>query len=115
MRVSAEIRFHLDECVPPAIAEGLRRHGIDATTSQEEGLLHSMDETQLDFASRQGRVLVTQDADFLRLHRLGASHQGVVYYDPADVSIGRIIQGLVLIHGVLPAEEMAGHLEFLSS
>jgi predicted nuclease of predicted toxin-antitoxin system len=113
--VSAEIRFHLDECVPTAIADGLRRRGIDVTTSQEEGLLQSMDESQLGFASRQGRVLITQDADFLRLHRLGAVHQGIVYYDPADVSIGRIIQGLVLIHGVLPAEEMAGHLEFLSS
>ena len=29
------IRFHLDEDTDPAIAEGLRRHGIDVTTSQE--------------------------------------------------------------------------------
>lgn len=111
--MSAEIRFHLDECAPTAIAHGLRRRGIDITTTQEEGLLHSPDESQLGFAAREGRVLVTQDADFLRLHGQGISHRGIVYYDPADVSIGRVIQGLVLIHGVLEAEDMWDHIEFL--
>lgn len=111
--MAAEIRFHLDECAPTAIAHGLRRRGIDITTTQEEGLLHVPDESQLDFATREGRVLVTQDADFLRLHGQGISHRGIVYYDPAEVSIGRIIQGLVLIHGVLEAEDRWDHIEFL--
>ena len=31
------IRFHLDECCDPAIADGLRRRSIDVTTSQEAG------------------------------------------------------------------------------
>jgi predicted nuclease of predicted toxin-antitoxin system len=109
----AEIRYHLDECVPTAIAGGLGRRGIDVTTTQEQGLLRSPDESQLDHASGERRVLVTQDADFLRLHNLGVAHHGIVYYDPAEVSIGRIIQGLVLIHGVMTAEEMVGHVEFL--
>ena len=29
------IRFHLDECCDPAIADGLRRRSIDVTTSQD--------------------------------------------------------------------------------
>jgi hypothetical protein len=33
-----EVRFHLDEHVPPAIAEGLRRRRIDVTTTADAGL-----------------------------------------------------------------------------
>jgi hypothetical protein len=33
------IRFHLDEDTDPAIADELRRYGIDVTTSQDVGLL----------------------------------------------------------------------------
>jgi hypothetical protein len=41
------IRFHLDEDVDPAIAEGLRRRGIDVTTTPEVGLLGARDPIQL--------------------------------------------------------------------
>jgi hypothetical protein len=33
--MSERIRFHLDENVAPAIALGLRRYGIDVTTTNE--------------------------------------------------------------------------------
>ena len=33
------IRFHLDEHVAHAIAEGLRRRGVDVTTTTDAGLL----------------------------------------------------------------------------
>ena len=61
------IRFHLDENVDPVIAVALRRYGADVTTTDEEGLLGSDDETQLAFAKREARVSVTHDDDFLRL------------------------------------------------
>jgi hypothetical protein len=32
-----EIRYHLDEHVDPAVAEGLRRRGVDVTTEVETG------------------------------------------------------------------------------
>lgn len=35
------IRFHLDEHVDPAIADGLRRHGIDVTTTLDAGLVRA--------------------------------------------------------------------------
>lgn len=38
------IRFHLDENVHRAIAEGLRRRGIDVTTTPEVGLLNATDD-----------------------------------------------------------------------
>lgn len=64
----ATIRFHLDENVNLTIAQGLRRRGIDVTTTPEAGLIAAIDEAQLAFVVSQGRVLFTQDIDFLRLH-----------------------------------------------
>lgn len=61
------ICFHLDENVDPVIAVALRRYGADVTTTIEAGLLGSDDETQLAFAKREDRVIVTHDDDFLRL------------------------------------------------
>lgn len=61
------IRFHLDENVNLAIASGLRRRGIDVTTSGEAGLIGASDNEQLQYARREGRVIVSQDTDFKTL------------------------------------------------
>ena len=42
-RMARTMRFHLDEHVPHAIAEGLRRRGIDVTTTVEAGLRGTSD------------------------------------------------------------------------
>lgn len=111
--VTAEIRFHLDECVDVAVAEGLRRRGIDVTISGESGLSGALDQAQLAFATQEGRVLVTQDSDFLRLHRQGIHHDGICYYLAGTISIGQIIRSLILVHAVLTPEQMRGNVEFL--
>ena len=67
------IRFHLDENCHRAIAEGLRRRGVDVTTTPEVGLLHASDEKQIAYALPLGRVIFTQDRDFLRLHAASVS------------------------------------------
>jgi predicted nuclease of predicted toxin-antitoxin system len=73
------IRFHLDENVDPAIAEGLRRHGIDVTTTPDAGLLHAPDEDHIAFGIAHRRVVFTQDQDFLRLHAAGRPHAGIAF------------------------------------
>src|SRR5207249_5818940 len=40
------IRFHLDENCSKAIAEGLRRRGVEVTTTPQAGLLGATDEEQ---------------------------------------------------------------------
>ena len=45
---------------------------------------------------REGRVLFTQDADFLRLHAAGQGHHGIVYA-PQQTAVGSIVSGLMLI------------------
>jgi predicted nuclease of predicted toxin-antitoxin system len=108
-----KIKFHLDENVSQAIALGLRRRGVDVTTTPEEGLLGLSDERQLQFALSQGRAIFTQDTDFLRMNTLGMSHAGIVYCPQQSKSIGAIIQGLLLIWEILEPQEMFNHIEFL--
>ena len=107
------IRFHLDENVSSVIADGLRRRGIDVSTTPEEGLIASADEAQLAFALSQGRVIFTQDDDFLRLHQANVAHAGIVYCRQNTQSIGEILRGLILIWELLEPEEMFGNVEFL--
>jgi predicted nuclease of predicted toxin-antitoxin system len=107
------IRFHLDENCHRAVAEGLRRRGIDVTTTPEAGLLRASDLEQAAYAVAQGRVLFTQDHDFLRLHASGLRHASIAYCSKDTRSVGGIIQGLVLIWELLEAEETVNRVEFL--
>ncbi len=107
------IRFHLDENCHRAVAEGLRRRGVDVTTTPETWLLQATDEQQLAHCLREVRVLFTQDRDFLRLHAEGASHAGIAYCEKDTKAIGEIIQGLILIWEILDPPEMRGRVEFL--
>ena len=59
------IRFHLDEHVPYAIAEGLWRRGIDVTTTVDAGLRGATDDVHLAYALDRRRVIVTNNPDFL--------------------------------------------------
>lgn len=107
------IRFHLDEHIPASIAAGLRRRGIDVAISAESELLGADDATQLSFATASGRVLVTHDADFLRLHAGGVNHAGIAYCRQGTAPIGQMLRHLILIYDLLTPEEMAGKIEFL--
>ncbi len=111
--MAGAIRFHLDEHVAGAVALGLRLRAIDASTTTEEGLIAASDEQQLAFAAGRGRVLVTHDADFLRLHAAGHPHAGIVYCHQRDAAVGAPVRGLVLIHALLSPEDMRNHVEFL--
>jgi predicted nuclease of predicted toxin-antitoxin system len=105
-------RFHLDESVNPAIAEGLRLRGIDCTTSREAGLLGASDEEQLAFAMSHHRTLVTTDDDFLALapHH---SHAGVLYWHQERRSIGEVIRRIVRLCEQHTPEAIRNQVMFL--
>jgi len=107
------IRFHLDENVDPRVAAGLRLHAIDVTTSAEAGLLSASDLEQLDYIVREGRVIITQDTDFLRLAASGHAHPGVIFYPAGTRSIGDVIRGVRLIWELLEPAEMQNRIEYL--
>ena len=107
------IRFHPDEHVNPAVADGLRRRGIGVTTTADAGLLGAEDAHHIAFAVAGGRVIFTNDADFLRLHDQGAAHPGIVYSLQQNRSVGEVIRVLELIREILEPHEMANRVEFI--
>ena len=107
------LRFHLDENCPYAIAEGLRRRGIDVTTTPDASLIGASDEEQASYALGEGRVIFTLDKDFLRLHASGVPHAGIVYCRQGKRGIGRIIQALTEVWEVMEQEEMQNWLVYL--
>ena len=111
--MSEKIKFHLDESVSNAIANGLRKRGIDVTTSPEAGLRGESDLEQLAFALSQQRVIFTFDDDFLTLASTGIEHSGIIYARQQRQSIGTIISNLVLVWECLEPEYMYGRIEFL--
>ncbi len=104
--------FLADEHVPGAVVRGLRRRGVDIVSVVEAGMRTASDLDLLTFARSQGRVVFTQDEDFLRHHSRGIAHSGIVY-SRQGTSIGEMVRGLMLVAEVYSAEEMAGRVEFL--
>lgn len=111
--MAERIRFYTDEHVSRAVIEGLRNRGLDVLSVPEAGTMGRTDEKHLERARHEGRVIVTHDSDFLRLHAAGHAHAGIAYAAQDKASIGEIIHGLMLIHDVLDAQEMEGCLEFI--
>jgi predicted nuclease of predicted toxin-antitoxin system len=107
------IRFHLDEHVPHAVAAGLRRRGIDVTTSTEAGLLGAADADQVAYGLAQGRVIFTEDDDFLALAAAGVEHAGLAYCRQNTRSVGQLVRALELLWDVYEPDEMRNRVEFL--
>jgi Domain of unknown function (DUF5615) len=107
------IRFHLDENCAGAIAAGLRRHGIDVTTTADAGLLGALDPEQVAYALPLGRVIFTQDGDFLGIHGSGSPHPGIAYCPKDSRTIGQIIDSLILIWELFDPDEMVNRVEFV--
>jgi predicted nuclease of predicted toxin-antitoxin system len=105
------IRFHLDEHISPAIAHGLRRRGIDATTT-DAGLAGADDTDHIAFALVENRVIFTNDEDYLVLHDQGVEHAGIVFCRQGSRSIGEVIRFLRLLHDCMATEEMHGVVEY---
>jgi hypothetical protein len=99
--------------VDPAIAAGLRRRGIDVTTSPEVRLLGARDPIQLAYAHAEGRVLFTHDEDHLKLNAQGVEHSGIAYCHRLRRSIGEIIDGLALIWEICEPAEMVNRVEYI--
>ena len=106
------MRFHLDEHVDHVIAQGLRRLAIDVTTTTDAGLLEAEDHEHLAFARAAGRIVFTQDEDFLSLAARGVEHLGIVYCHPRARSAGEIIAFLRLLHECVEPTDMANRVEY---
>jgi uncharacterized protein with PIN domain len=90
----AEIRYHLDEHMDAAIAVGLRRRGIDVTTTVEANLLRARDPEQIAFATAQGRVFVTRERRIAAEVTSGVARAGIIVARSGHRNIGPTVLAL---------------------
>ncbi|MEM8523535.1 MAG: DUF5615 family PIN-like protein [Bacteroidota bacterium] len=108
----AELKFYLDEHIPKAVLKGLKTREIDAISCIEADMRTAKDEEHLLYAGRDGRVIVTYDNDFLKLHNEGKGHAGIAFA-PKPLSIGEMISTLLLMYQVFDKEDMLNQVEFI--
>jgi hypothetical protein len=100
-----------------AVAQGLKRRGIDTWSARDAGNLGLSDEAQLRYATQESAIIFTHDDDFLRLAhewtQRGKAHWGIIYVHQDKFSIGEYIRRLTDYALILEAEEMKNRVEFL--
>jgi predicted nuclease of predicted toxin-antitoxin system len=78
------MRFLVDECTGPAVAEWLREQGYEAFSVFDEAQ-GMADETVLSKAFDENWILITNDRDFGEMiFREGREHKGVVFLRLSD-------------------------------
>lgn len=110
----SELRFYVDECVQPAVAEQLVFHGIDAISAHSLGQLGDKDVNHLRRATEMERVLCTHDPDFLEIAKVMLDHAGIAFAPQYGATVGGMIRALRALHTRMSAEEATGQVIFLS-
>lgn len=92
--------LYTDVHVPMAITRALRRLGFDVLTAQQDQATRFLDPDLLDRVTELGRILFTQDEDFIaevvRRQRVGQEYATVIYAHQFE-SIGHCISDLEII------------------
>ena len=122
-----QIKYFSDTHISKAVATQLRRRGVDIERSEDVGLSQAPDTELLVYATAQGRVMISHDDDFLKLHRKwqarGQNHAGIMYVLPhlqGSRGIGKIVQTLLDYHEMIEieagtlAEDIANRVIFIS-
>jgi len=111
------LAFYLDHHVPAAIAAGLRQLQVDVLTVAEDGKAEWDDDQLLERALELGRIVFTQDRDFLVLAALWQQDRrefaGMVYGHQLRVTVGGAVRDIALIASVMTGAEMRNRVEFL--
>ena len=81
--------------------------------------MESSDETQLLWAARERRVILTYNAaDFCRLHvqfiEEGHPHAGIIIAEQQRLSVGEMMRSVLRLLATINAEAMQNQLEFLN-
>ncbi len=113
----AKIRIYADESAGVAIAEGLKRRGLEAVSARDVGNLGLTDEEQLIYSGKENATIFTHDTDFLQIAARwlneGKTHQGIIYCHQKRYSIGECVRKLRMLTSLLSSEDMVNHIEFL--
>lgn len=109
-------RFYFDVHVPEAAASQLRRRGVEVLRVQDIGAERLSDPEHLERALNLGRMLVTQDQDFLGLvtaAQLAGVPVPTIVFSRQAITLGDLIADLELIAKTEPPEAATGLVFYL--
>ncbi|MBI2542780.1 MAG: DUF5615 family PIN-like protein [Candidatus Aenigmarchaeota archaeon] len=106
------MKFLADEHIELSVVGGLKQLGIDILSVDEIGKRSYDDIDILNSAKDNGRVVVTRDSDFLRLHAQGVEHAGIVYVRKF-LEIGIIIKEIEKISLLFEPEHLKDRVIFI--
>src|SRR5215831_17976775 len=111
------VALYLDVHVPQAIADQLRRRGVDVVTAIDDHCVSLPDDQLLERAGILGRVLFTQDIRFRALaedwQRQGRPFAGLLFGHQLRATLGRYVTDLELVAQASEPEEWATMIEHL--
>jgi hypothetical protein len=111
------IRLYLDVDVDVKLAANLRRAGYDCVSARKVGNAALDDESQMVFATNEGRVLLTHNIQdfvpiFERWWYAGLSHPGIVVSQ--QIPLGELQRRVVHLLDTVTADEMKNNLRNLA-
>ncbi len=115
------IRLYFDEDAQArAVAHNLQLRGVDVTIAVDEGRVGLPDNEQLNYATKQSRVIcICNLRDFIPLHTnyvtQGKPHCGIILIHQQRFSIGEQVLRLLNLMKTKSAEQMRNNIEFLSN
>ncbi len=111
------VALYMDHNVIRAVVEGCRAAGLEVLTAFEDGWHEQSDVDILGRAGVLGRVVFTQDTDFIVLaterQTGGIPFPGVIFGKHGSMPIRKVIDDLKLICHTLAVEELANQLIWL--
>lgn len=111
------VALYMDHNVIRAVAEGCRAAGLDVLTAFEDGWHERSDVDILERAGVLGRVVFTQDTDFIVLaterQAGGIPFPGVIFGKHGSMPIRKVVDDLKLICHTLAIDELANQMIWL--
>jgi predicted nuclease of predicted toxin-antitoxin system len=111
---SVALKFYFDTHIARVVAEQRRARGVDVVRCEEVGMAQASDKEHLEYATEQGRIMVSQDEDYARLdaywRQAGRTHAGIMKVSPdyqAEAQISHMVQQLLFY----VAAEQAGAVD----
>ncbi len=109
--------LYTDADVAADLAAEIRTRGYDAVSALEKGRRYLDDEPQLEYATSEGRAILTHNQrHFEPLHRKWASegreHAGIIL--SLQMPIGELLRRMLRLLDQVTADEMRNNLRYLS-
>jgi len=110
-------KLYLNEHLSPRLAEQLRQHGFDVTSTLESEMDEANDDIQLAYAVSQGRAIVTfNHRDFAPLHDQYTAeekeHWGIILSTEESMSVLR--HRLLRLLNSLSVDDLKNQIRWLN-